>query len=1201
MAETVDTIANATDIMADVAISPEPKLPFIALRADNNTDSNTNDEQIAKAKMPSTTVQELSSFETRSDPKSHIIPTTPDPIDEDDSSSSDGDEDDNADGFARLSFADGAYIMNTLELIIGRDMIAWRAAEFFNNIMADEFPVDPFESKTEQQINDTISEKLTKVDLSSMSIPSKQDQKKDVLSGQQNVDLSSLLEVHNNFLVSQPTDPIQTEHCPVLTLHDGKAGDWFGSASNVSRRHAKIYFDSEDSRWYIHVLGRNGLHVNDVLEPVSSVVELFHGSKIVIGKHLFTFELPLDGEESRIGYSFQNSEGKDVQAEYSTDESDESDLLSYHDIIMGGHDDFDDEELRSDILSSDDELEGDDEEEDDEDSESSSDEAEEELSAPIKVKLNMSRAGPTSKSHAQKSQKSIKSQKPEKAGKTVKGQKGQKSLKKNKTGSMRPATGGKTKPPKVSKEAKESKESKASKEDKVEADEDLKTPEKAKNAETAPKPEGSPKEGDTAQVSRESEIVNGEAGVFIAGLPMGAIIPPKKRGPGRPPKNGVLSKRELTAMSKAHKEAEKNGIADPHAAYLILEAKKAEKAAKAAKGEGDADGDDGDKDGGDLKKKTARAARSPSPEMKRSDFSEEQLQRPPENYVVLIYEALLASPGQKMNLQQIYSAIERKYPYFKFSVQTAGWQSSVRHNLGQNPTFKKVEKDGKGWMWGISPGYTLDSIREKKKKATPPPMPPPSNHHNGGGYQYGGHHAHQYSHPNGQVGANGHAYNHGQPMPPRQPIPQNPHNVNGQPLMNGQHVGQSNIVQPGVTRPNNIYSQPYSTANQRPQGSGPHQLQAYGQPPHRPHQTNYGHNQPGSGPVNNQPQRAPTVTPNQQAQQQHKPPPRPSADVIDTFINVFTSSFRDMRYGQEINEAKANSIVKNAVARVLDPKSVSHIPESPEEEAIISAFRKCLQQSQPRQDAGGVPRTYSNYLYPYTSRNQSSVFGNGSQRPTGGNPAAPRYGSASSSSVGIAPATNGPNQAQHPPPPHPGRTIIPAAPASSSRPPTPLSTPVAVAPRVDSPRLVGTLAIQAAAAVVNSTTQVRPPTLAPSPNVAPRPSSIATGAVANIIPANSAAGTNVQETPSVRIPATIPHLAPAPLPPSLAPTTTAATPTSVAQVARSPARASSPTPASPRAPAIEPITPPAISNNGKRTIDQVDEPELGSPEKKQAI
>ncbi|POS83461.1 hypothetical protein EPUL_006696, partial [Erysiphe pulchra] len=116
----------------------------------------------------------------------------------------------------------------------------------------------------------------------------------------------------------------------------------------------------------------------------------------------------------------------------------------------------------------------------------------------------------------------------------------------------------------------------------------------------------------------------------------------------------------------------------------------------------------------------SKPPRSPSPVLNEEDFTPEQLAKPQANYVTLIHEALSNAPTQQLGLPDIYRAIYRKYPYFKFKTQTLGWQSSVRHNLSQHHAFRKVEKDGKGWTWGIVEGISIE--KEKKRRATPPPQ-----------------------------------------------------------------------------------------------------------------------------------------------------------------------------------------------------------------------------------------------------------------------------------------------------------------------------------------------------------------------------------------------------------------------------------------------------------------------------------------------
>ena len=106
--------------------------------------------------------------------------------------------------------------------------------------------------------------------------------------------------------------------------------------------------------------------------------------------------------------------------------------------------------------------------------------------------------------------------------------------------------------------------------------------------------------------------------------------------------------------------------------------------------------------------------------MKESDYTEEQLQRPNANYVILIHEAIKDSKLGEMNLQQIYHAIEKRYPFYRFKVSTTGWQSSVRHNLQQNEAFVKIRREGKGYVWGVNPNVTVE--KEKRKRVSPPPQ-----------------------------------------------------------------------------------------------------------------------------------------------------------------------------------------------------------------------------------------------------------------------------------------------------------------------------------------------------------------------------------------------------------------------------------------------------------------------------------------------
>jgi hypothetical protein len=246
----------------------------------------------------------------------------------------------------------------------------------------------------------------------------------------------------------------------------------------------------------------------------------------------------------------------------------------------------------------------------------------------------------------------------------------------------------------------------------------------------------------------------------------------KRKGPGRPPKDGVMSKRQRAQLVKQGKEIEKARAAGIDPADLPMptakpKAARPRKDSNANPAEGDEDDirettekGDGTVLVGDKKQaKPNKPPRTPSPEMKESDYTEEQLQRPSANYVVLIHEAISSSKTGFMNLQQIYNYIERKYPFYKFKTTTAGWQSSVRHNLGQHEAFKKGEKEGKGYNWTIDPNVSIEKERRKRQvspQVSHPPRPgyyPPPN-----GYP-------PYPHPG--------AYYHGMPGqgPPNGVVP----------------------------------------------------------------------------------------------------------------------------------------------------------------------------------------------------------------------------------------------------------------------------------------------------------------------------------------------------------------------------------------------------------------------------------------------
>ncbi|KAG8529419.1 uncharacterized protein KY384_006056 [Bacidia gigantensis] len=223
-----------------------------------------------------------------------------------------------------------------------------------------------------------------------------------------------------------------------------------------------------------------------------------------------------------------------------------------------------------------------------------------------------------------------------------------------------------------------------------------------------------------------------------------------RKRPGRPPKNGVMSKRQEKELSNQSKSTTKrtakgknklsgrdNGKI-PKAMDLEDSSMQPPRKRKYNKRKGTAAETGGRKARESTEqtesvspeqappskapkdKKPPKPPKSPSPVLDESMFTPEQLAKPQHSYVVLIHDALSSSETGSMALPNIYKAIERKYPYFKLRVTTNGWQSSVRHNLGQHPAFRKLERDGKGYMWGINKAISIE--KEKKRRATPPPQ-----------------------------------------------------------------------------------------------------------------------------------------------------------------------------------------------------------------------------------------------------------------------------------------------------------------------------------------------------------------------------------------------------------------------------------------------------------------------------------------------
>ncbi|KAF5650988.1 forkhead box J2 [Fusarium sp. NRRL 52700] len=231
-------------------------------------------------------------------------------------------------------------------------------------------------------------------------------------------------------------------------------------------------------------------------------------------------------------------------------------------------------------------------------------------------------------------------------------------------------------------------------------------------------------------------IAGAESGLKQDGMldpHQGHLMPqiPKKRGPGRPPKNGIMSKREQRLLKKQQQEMAKKTLpqappVEPPIKRKVGRPRKhplpegsserpEKRKYKPRKPREDgAEGSDAERRAREKKEKKARP-KSPPLELKIEDYTEEQLQKPNKNYGVLIDETLTAAGPDGLTLKQIYKRICQRYPWFYFHTETKGWESSVRHNLIGNEAFRKDETTN---LWSRVPGVELDA--GKKRKASSP-------------------------------------------------------------------------------------------------------------------------------------------------------------------------------------------------------------------------------------------------------------------------------------------------------------------------------------------------------------------------------------------------------------------------------------------------------------------------------------------------
>ncbi|KAI1177178.1 hypothetical protein F4777DRAFT_587408 [Nemania sp. FL0916] len=251
-------------------------------------------------------------------------------------------------------------------------------------------------------------------------------------------------------------------------------------------------------------------------------------------------------------------------------------------------------------------------------------------------------------------------------------------------------------------------------------------------AEQRPTQEAEPAVPGTQPISREeqllAEILKPELDM-LGELPPDFAMPeiPKRRGPGRPPKDGIMSKRERRLLKKQMQETSKKTLPQdpqeekikrpvgrPRKNPLPEDGDQTEKRKyNKKKREGGEEGSETEKRVKEKKDKKVRP-KSPPLNLRREDYNDEQLQKPTKNYGILIHEALINGPPDGLTLKQIYKRITAKYPFFYFA-ETKGWESSVRHNLIGNDAFTKDDETS---LWSRVPGVELDA--GKKRKASSP-------------------------------------------------------------------------------------------------------------------------------------------------------------------------------------------------------------------------------------------------------------------------------------------------------------------------------------------------------------------------------------------------------------------------------------------------------------------------------------------------
>lgn len=862
--------------------------------------------------------------------------------------------------FAKLEFDDGEFYMNTYSVELGRDVRAARQAyerdaqalqdlgpksrkrssssgaishssgkakrehrrhlsgsvvsESGGIMGLDHSDSDSKEKRSSRKSKSATSSSQQLSRKSSMNLPGMQ-------TDYQSLAMASLLDPSmDNELVDPRRSLPSPESCPLVPIHPPASTDGVPTShKSISRKHVQIAFNFEKHLFEVIVMGRNGAFVDEEWYPKGDVQPLRSGSLIQIGGVGIRFLLPdvALGETGAENTMSSDPASFDLENEHAGNGGVEGDSDNEND---DQEDDDDDDESRDDSN-----------DESSEESEESDEPSEEETRG-----RSRRRPGDTKPTVANRP---VRNRKPVRV----------KELPKAKTKGK-----GKTLP-------------------------------KAKQ----------PVKGKLKLITKDPVNVD----------PL--TPPPKRKGPGRPPKNGIISKREQALLARQAKEAAKaaeqngqdalpgrgkgksipqapddnqeKGQLQPNGKRKYKKRKTKAEIEAAEQGEPQnvrestehTDSVPPDQNAAPPPKppkpmRPPKPPRSPSPVFDEATLTPEQLAKPQSSYVILIHDALSNSKTGQMSLPQIYRAIERKYPFYKLRVQTTGWQSSVRHNLSQHPAFRKIERDGKGWMWGLVPEVSIE--KDKKKRMSPQPM-------QAQGY-----------YPTPQTMQSTYPYSALPPQNPQMPYPaygaypgvplgQRPYTqfptqpaVSSLPpaLANAQLDTSSTYQSPYATGPpsqNTEASQPQPSANPNDQQStSSSNLDTQGAStapttnPALPHpisshpnsvQTSNGH-APAPSPSTNTPFQAP-------------PPPTMShtPDVL-----AVVKKFKDFLLSSLSNNPRAENLIESAISRVLNPPSTTTMSpgrqDDHQEKAIMKILQNMLdnmraQKTKGEGEAGGGP------------------------------------------------------------------------------------------------------------------------------------------------------------------------------------------------------------------------------------------------------